>query len=480
VIVEIHEKSFVLEKRPGFWRFWLKRLAKALLVLVMVAVGIPVWQNYRATKKLQETLAEMDRTEPGWRLEEIEAAREQIPEEENSARVVVSVSKLLPKNWPTPEFHERFAHLPPEEQLAPEDLARLKQELENVRPALDEARKLAKMPRGRHHIAYTRNILSTRLGDQEHSRHVGSLLLCDALHYDQQRDTKKALTSCRAALNAARSLGDEPLSISQLVRNAGVVLACQGVERVLAQGEPAAVDLVDMQKLLAEEDAFPDFLIVARGERAAWHEILLDLEDRPHQSYLQSGKSNWWDNFITWLPRKQIREEHPAMLALLSQPIAVAQLPEEERALAGHQLFAEIHGQKRTKKLAEMILSAFDKVNDSCLRKHAYLRCLDVALAAERYRRANQDWPDSIDNLCPQFLAEVPLDPFDGEPLRYRRVEDGVVIYSVSSDGVDDNGNLDREHPNQPGVDVGCRLWDVARRRQPPRPKPPKDDPEGE
>src|SRR5262245_62485836 len=80
VIVEIRERSLVREKRPGFWRFWLKRLAKALLVLVMIAVGIPVWQNYWATKKLQETLAEMDRTEPGWRLEEIEAAREQIPE----------------------------------------------------------------------------------------------------------------------------------------------------------------------------------------------------------------------------------------------------------------------------------------------------------------------------------------------------------------------------------------------------------------
>jgi hypothetical protein len=32
--------------------------------------------------------AEMDRAEPGWRLEDIEAAREQVPEEENSARVL--------------------------------------------------------------------------------------------------------------------------------------------------------------------------------------------------------------------------------------------------------------------------------------------------------------------------------------------------------------------------------------------------------
>ena len=77
-------------------------------------------------------------------------------------------------------------------------------------------------------------------------------------------------------------------------------------------------------------------------------------------------------------------------------------------------------------------------------------------------------WP-----WLPAYLDAVPLDPFDGQVLRYRRVEDGVVIYSISSDEIDNNGNFDRERSNQPGVDIGCRLWDVAKRRQPARPKPP-------
>ena len=47
------------------------------------------------------------------------------------------------------------------------------------------------------------------------------------------------------------------------------------------------------------------------------------------------------------------------------------------------------------------------------------------------------------------------------------------MIYSVGNDAVDNGGNLDREHPIQPGVDVGYRLWNVSKRRQPPRPKPP-------
>jgi hypothetical protein len=48
------------------------------------------------------------------------------------------------------------------------------------------------------------------------------------------------------------------------------------------------------------------------------------------------------------------------------------------------------------------------------------------------------------------------------------------VIYSVGPDGQDDGGDV-RGVPdtNKNGLDVGFRLWDVARRRQdPPAPAP--------
>ena len=42
----------------------------------------------------------------------------------------------------------------------------------------------------------------------------------------------------------------------------------------------------------------------------------------------------------------------------------------------------------------------------------------------------------------PEFLAAVPLDPVDGQPLRYRRDADGTfTLYSVGENGVDDGGN---------------------------------------
>jgi hypothetical protein len=106
------------------------------------------------------------------------------------------------------------------------------------------------------------------------------------------------------------------------------------------------------------------------------------------------------------------------------------------------------------------------------LATHAQMRSAQVALAAECYRRAHGDWPQALTELVPEHLPTVPLDPFDGEPLRYRRTERGVVIYSVGENGRDDGGDPRREFIKSIGDmprDEVFTLWDVAQRRQPPK-----------
>jgi hypothetical protein len=95
-----------------------------------------------------------------------------------------------------------------------------------------------------------------------------------------------------------------------------------------------------------------------------------------------------------------------------------------------------------------------------------------AAIAVERYRLANGRWPESLQELSPNLLNTGPLGPFDGAPLRYRRVADGVVIYTVGNDGTDDGGNLNRAGGPAKGTDLGCQLWDVKHRGQPPKPAP--------
>jgi hypothetical protein len=73
--------------------------------------------------------------------------------------------------------------------------------------------------------------------------------------------------------------------------------------------------------------------------------------------------------------------------------------------------------------------------------KHiAQLRCTAAGLAVARYRLAREIWPTDWQALVPAYLEAVPVDPFDGNPLRIKRTADGLVIYSLGHERPDDQG----------------------------------------
>jgi hypothetical protein len=457
-----------------------------VIVLALVGVGACLYglygyKHHQIATRLQEALAELDRTDPGWRLHDIEAARAQVPDADNSARCVVEVSRLLPKGWPPQNVSNALENLEPVERLSPDQYALLGGELKGVQPALAGARKLARLPAGRHRITYLRNMLNTLLEDQQTVRAVTALLRYEALRSGEGGDMKGAMRACQATLNAARSLGDEPLVISQLVRVACVVVACQAVERTLALGEPGSKDLTDLQQMLEEEDANPTALIAMRGERAQWHEMFDALESGDvlmSQIGDPDTPPDWRDTYLGWVHRDRIRNEHPLFLSLMTRWVEEARLPLHEQGSVEQGFADELRNLPSHAVITRLMFPALGRAAEAFRRKHAHVRCLAVALATERYRKKHGAWPEALGRLTPGLLSAVPLDPYDGQPLRYRRLADGVVVYSVGPDGVDDGGTFDRTNAIRPGTDLGYRLWDVQHRRQPYRERlpPPREE----
>ena len=70
----------------------------------------------------------------------------------------------------------------------------------------------------------------------------------------------------------------------------------------------------------------------------------------------------------------------------------------------------------------------------------ARLRTALAATAVERHRLKHGKLPDGLNDLVPEFLPAIPDDPFDGAPLRYKKLAKGYVVYSVGDDRVDDGG----------------------------------------
>ena len=91
-----------------------------------------------------------------------------------------------------------------------------------------------------------------------------------------------------------------------------------------------------------------------------------------------------------------------------------------------------------------------------------------TASALERYRLAHGKYPEALDALAPQFIAEVPHDPIGAQPLHYRPTEDGqFVLYSVGWNEKDDGGIVSLTKGGSVDLDKGDWAW-----RYPDSPKP--------
>jgi hypothetical protein len=71
----------------------------------------------------------------------------------------------------------------------------------------------------------------------------------------------------------------------------------------------------------------------------------------------------------------------------------------------------------------------------------ARIRAARVAIAVERFRLAHNQLPRGLAELESSGMSTVPADPFDGQPLRYKRLPTGYVVYSVGEDATDDGGD---------------------------------------
>lgn len=465
-------------------------------LLVLAIVGAFFYRIFAAEYELRAAVAEADRTEPRWRLEDVEADRTVVPDAENSARPVAAAKHLFPEKWPfwdwpdaatdqsggppgAPDKHKALADglqdLEPQRQLNDEQLTALHTEVLRAAEALAEARKLTGLTGGRHRITYSSDWISTRMPHLQDAREVCHLLTWDALVRAQDGDPDGALASCRAALNAGRSVGDEPFLISQLVRISCSTVAIRQAERVLVQGQPSEDALKALQQLLEKEESSTPLLTGIRGERAGLDAMMeavasgrttLTTRDLVKFSYFCSNNTLspveelelWQPGFLT--------AQRAAVLRYMNRAVELTALPAERRHEAFARLEATLPGQPV---LVRRLVQALGKNSDACQRSQAQLRCALAATSAERYRRAVGRWPDTLDALTGAgYLRETPADPYDGKPLRWRRLDDGAEAYSIGPDGEDDGGKMDRKNPMAPGTDLGFRLWDPSRRRQPP------------
>jgi hypothetical protein len=466
------------------WRWW--RIALVLLVIVIGApVALLLWSSYTTRSAWEQAEAEAAGDLPRWRLLEMEADRPVIPDAENSALHMIAMRKKAGRVsvGGVPNYETIFEKLTPTAQLNRQQSDLIRGELAKIAGPLAEARKLKDMPRGRIPIVFSDDAISTLIPHHQDTREIGDWLQHDAMLLAQDEEYDKAVESCQAILNAGRALDGDPFLIALLIRLTLQRMAIISLERVLAQGQASEESLRDMQAMLDRDIKQSSWLAAVRGERGMYHQLFDNIRQGKIDKFWLAGMrgpngragGGFTDELALSIGERfpsTLLKYYPEFLGYMNRCVEAAKLPTEERLAKIQELDAEVRATRNP--VTRLLAPSLIKVGQAELRSQAMLRSSMVAVACERYRlrhrtRDNENaWPATLEDLVKDKLLDaVPADPFDGKPLRYRRTRDGIVVYSVGLDLTDNNGHIDRDRVYDPGVDIGFRLWDVGRRRQP-------------
>ena len=58
----------------------------------------------------------------------------------------------------------------------------------------------------------------------------------------------------------------------------------------------------------------------------------------------------------------------------------------------------------------------------------------DLSLAATAFKATNGRCPDNLSDLIPDYIDQIPTDPFDGQALKMKPLDGGLDLYSVGPD----------------------------------------------
>jgi hypothetical protein len=117
----------------------------------------------------------------------------------------------------------------------------------------------------------------------------------------------------------------------------------------------------------------------------------------------------------------------------------------------------------------DLLLPAYDKVHNRMVVSDGERDGVFLGLALELYHRQHNKWPESLAELSPQYLPQVPVDRITGKSLHYKIVDDRPLVYSVGPDNEDDAGRaidgelqlFDRD-PNAKPADGDWLIWPVT------------------
>ncbi|MBN2593247.1 MAG: hypothetical protein JXA81_07050 [Sedimentisphaerales bacterium] len=420
-------------------RFRLK-FSHVLIILLLICIGVFVYYRLSLKSKLQARIGAIRAAGYPVTCAELDQWYKIPPNVENASYTIIDAFSYY-KKWdkdksePLPVIGQ--AKLPARTEPLPEEMKVLiAQYIADNNEALERLHAGAAIEHSRFPIDLNAG-LNTLLPHLTEIRTGVKLLKLETILHSEDGDGESAVRSAMSIFGIARSLAKEPLVVSQLSRTSCQNLATTTIEYCINRIEPTDKQLIQLIDCVHNSELISDMSCAFVGERCMG------------LSFFKAPELMDPD-IINGIPAKPIVEIYKAIgladadeiiyLDIMEGYIKSNRLPFHKRQEALKAINTRLTSTSQIHILLHIIMPALSRISTLDLRTIALMRTARTALAIERYRLASNKLPDKLADLVPAYLDAVQIDPFDGNKLRYKKLEVGFVVYSIGEDLIDDSG----------------------------------------
>lgn len=272
--------------------------------------------------------------------------------------------------------------------------------------------------------------------------------------------TDAALHDLHLAMRINGALQDEPTLISQLVRIAIAHINLSVIWEGLADHRWSEAQLATLEHELAQMDFLADYHTGMKGERylGTWAMDYLrrtgdlDIFNEPSDAANHGDFGGQMEQAVGrllfglaptgWFDQNKLSlaQKHATLIRpLVDQEKQIVSPAESRRTATALQTMRPTPYDLFSAALIPAINKSAQKFADA----QTYANLARIAVALERHRLASGGYPESLAALVPKFIAQLPHDIINSQPLKYRHTADGsFILYSVGWNETDDGGTV--------------------------------------
>ncbi len=282
-------------------------------------------------------------------------------------------------------------------------------------------------------------------------RALGALLAGEGLLLQLKRDMTGALLDGGYLLKMAHHIRDGGFFLDGLI-GAGIAdLGSLSIKRLLSNTSDALI----CREALAQVGQFralkPRYSDMIRRDLEVESDLIRSrgtLRELATTTKVSSVEGRKLMLELSELPEEELQRQVEKMEALVQPLIEAADRAYPEFASLECPLEAE------GLMIGEFV-KGFYASNRTYITRHtlseARMTATELLAGLKLYRIERGEFPATLDELVPQYLPEMLVDPFSGEPFEYVRGEGGATLYSVGYDLKDDLAEKEARRTNAEG-----------------------------